>query len=46
MCDCSTGSDDIMYDDLLRLASVDGMDDLTYDDPNPECEIVGQGLTI
>ena len=37
--------------DGLQLASVTGMDDitcddLTYDDPNPECEIMGLGLTI
>ena len=33
--------DDIMCDDLtcedLHLASMDGMDDLTVDDLNPEC---------
>ena len=38
--------DDITCDDL-HLASVPGMDDitcadLTYDDLNPECEIMGQ----
>ena len=42
--------DDITCDDL-HLASVAGMDDitcedLTYDDLNPECEIMGQGLMI
>ena len=42
--------DDITCDDL-HLASVAGMyditfDDLTYDDINPECEIVGLGLMI
>ena len=39
--------DDIVCDDL-QLASVAGMDeitcdDLTYDDPNPENEIMGLG---
>ena len=42
--------DDITCDDL-QLASVAGMDDitcddLTYDDLNPECEIMGPGLMI
>ena len=42
--------DDITCDDL-HLASVAGMDDitcddLTYEDPNPECEIMGLGLMI
>ena len=42
--------DDITSDDL-HLANVAGMDDitcddLTYDDPNPECEIMGLGLMI
>ena len=42
--------DDIRYDDL-HLASVAGMyditcEDLTYDDLNPECEIMGLGLMI
>ena len=40
------GIDDIMCDDItcddLHLASVAGMDDITYDDLNPECEIMGQ----
>ena len=49
------GINDIMCDDItcedLHLASVAGMDyitcdDLTYDDINPECEIIGLGLTI
>ena len=39
-------TDDIMCDDIscddLHLASVAGMDDITYDDLNPECEIMGQ----
>ena len=39
MCDYLTCDD-------LHLASVAGMDDLIYDDPNPECEIVGLGLMI
>ena len=35
----------------LHLTSVAGMDDitcydLTYDDPNQECEIIGLGLMI
>ena len=37
------GIDDIMCDDIrrddLHLASVAGMDDVTWDDPNPECVI-------
>ena len=42
--------DDITCDDL-HLASVAGMDDityedLTYDDLNPECEIMGLALMI
>ena len=37
--------DDITCDDL-HLASVAGMDDITYDDLNPECEIMGLGLMI
>ena len=46
---------DIMCDDItcahLHLASVVGMDDitcadLTYDDLNPECEILELGLMI
>ena len=42
--------DDVTCDDL-HLASVAGMDDipcddLTYDDPNPENEIMGLGLMI
>ena len=42
--------DDITCDDL-HLARVAGMDDktcddLTYDDLNPECEIMGLGLII
>ena len=40
--------DDITCDEL-HLPSLNGMDDitrddLTYDDPNLECEIMGQGL--
>ena len=50
MSDYGTGVDDIMCDDItcddLHLASVAGMDDLTYDDANQECEIVGLGLMI
>ena len=51
MCDDIT-CDDLMLDhitcDDLHLASVAGMDDiicddLTYDDRNPECEIMGLG---
>ena len=38
--------DDIMCDNItcddLHLASVAGMDDITYDDLNPECAIMGQ----
>ena len=42
--------DKITCDDL-HLASVAGMDDITsddliYDDPNPECLIMGLGLMI
>ena len=42
--------DDITCEDL-HLASVAGMDDitcddLTYNDPNPESEIIGLGLMI
>ena len=42
--------DYITYDDL-HLAIVAGMDDITcddqtYDDLNPESEIIGLGLTI
>ena len=42
--------DDITCEDL-HLASVAGMDDityddLTYDDLNQECEIIGLGLMI
>ena len=40
MRDCGIGIDDIMCDDItcddLHLASVAGMDDITYDDLNPE----------
>ena len=44
------GIDDIICEDLY-LASVAGMhyitcDDLTYDDLNQECEIIGLGLMI
>ena len=44
------GMDDITCEDI-HLASVAGMDDitcddLTYDDLNPECEIMGLGLMI
>ena len=50
MLDYWTWIDDIMCDDItcddLHLASVAGMDDLTYDDPNQEWEIVGLGLMI
>ena len=37
--------DDITCEDL-HLASVAGMDEITYDDLNPECEIIGLGLMI
>ena len=42
--------DDITCDGL-HLASMAGMDDitcddLTYDDPNPKCEIMGHGLMV
>ena len=49
------GINDIMCDyitcDNLHLASVAGMDnitcdDLTYDELNPECDIMGLGLII
>ena len=33
--------DDIKFDDL-HLTSVAGMDDITCDDLNLECEIIGQ----
>ena len=50
MLDYGTGIYDIMCDDItcddLHLASVARMDDLTYDDPNPECDIMGLGVTI
>ena len=40
MFDCGIRIDDIMCDDItcedLHLASVAGMDDITYDDLNPE----------
>ena len=42
--------DDIMCDSITcdeqHLASVVGIDDITYDDLNPECEIMGLGLMI
>ena len=42
--------DGIMCDDItcedLHLASVAGMDDITYDDLNPECVRLLDGLTI
>ena len=42
--------DDITCDEL-HLPSMAGMhditcDDVSYDDPNPECEIMGLGLMI
>ena len=41
---------DIMCDDItckdLHLASVAGMDDPTYDDLNPECVRLWDGLRI
>ena len=48
--DYRIGIDDIMCE-VLHLASVVGMDDITcddqiYDDLNPECEIIGLGLMI
>ena len=50
MWDYRIGIDDITCEDL-NLASVAGMDDITcddhtYDDINPECEILGLGLMI
>ena len=42
--------DDIICDDITReylhLASVVGMDDLTYGDLNPDCVKLMDGLTI
>ena len=55
MCEILGRIDDIMCDDItcedLHLASVVGMDyipcgDLTYDDLNPECVRLWDGLTI
>ena len=50
MWDYGTRIDDIMCDDItyddLHLASVAGMDYITYDDINPECENMGLGLMI
>ena len=55
VCEIMGRIDDIMYDDItcedLHLASVAGMDaipcdDLTYDDLNPECVRLWDGLTI
>ena len=50
MWDYRIGIDDIMCDDItcedLHLASVGGMDDITYDDLNKEGEIIGLGLMI
>ena len=48
--DYRIGIDDIMCEDL-HLISMAGLDDitcydLTYDDLNPECEIIGMGLMI
>ena len=41
--------DDIMCDDVTRedlhLTSVAGMDDITYDDLNPECKRLRDELT-
>ena len=37
--------DDITCDDL-HLAILVGIDDITYHDLNPECEIMGLGLMI
>ena len=37
--------DDITFEDL-HLASVAGIDDQTYDDLNPECVRLWDGLTI
>ena len=36
---------DITCDDL-HLATVAGMDDITYEDLNPKCENMGLGLMI
>ena len=42
--------DDIICEDItceyLHLASLAGMDDLTYSDPHPECVRLWIGLTI
>ena len=42
--------DDIMCDDItcedLHVASVAGMENITCDDPNPECKRLWDGLTI
>ena len=50
MCEIRGRIDDIMFDDIacedLHLASVVGMDDVTYDDLNPECVRLWDGLTI
>ena len=55
MCEIMGRIDDIMCDDLtceyLPFVSVAGMDDipcadLTYDDLNPECVRLWEGLTI
>ena len=37
--------DDITCEDL-HVASEAGLDDITYDDLNPESEIIGLGLII
>ena len=50
MWDNGIGINDTMCDDVtcddLHLTSVAVMDDITYDDLNPECEIIGLGLMI
>ena len=50
MLNYGTWINDIMCEDItcddLHLTSVARMDDLKYDDPNQECEIVGLGLMI
>ena len=50
MRDNGIGIDGIMCDDImcgdLHLAKVAGMDDITCDDLNQECEIMGLELMI
>ena len=50
MCEIMGRVDDILCENItcedLNVASVAGMDDLTYDDLNPECVRLWDGLTI